>query len=129
MKRILVIRYKKSIGDTIIGTTLCESIKKKYPNSQVDYLVYENLTELFYSHRTIDNVLTLNRKSGVKEYLKLLKKIRKNKYDIVIDCRTLFLTAMFSFFQEQDRGSENIISIYNIFIRTVYVVLKEKKIK
>lgn len=98
MKRILVIRYKKSIGDTIIGTALCESLKKKYPDSQVDYLVYENLTELFYNHRSIDNVLTLNRKSGVKGYLKLLKKIRKNKYDIVIDCRTLFLTAMFSFF-------------------------------
>ena len=55
MKKILVIRYKKSVGDTIIGTTLCESIKKKYPDARVDYLVYENLTEIFYnqlSHHT-----------------------------------------------------------------------------
>ena len=57
MKKILVIRYKKSVGDTIIGTTLCESIKKKYPDARVDYLVYENLKEIFYNHRAIDNVL------------------------------------------------------------------------
>ena len=56
MKKILVIRYKKSVGDTIIGTTLCESIKKKYPDARVDYLVYENLKEIFYNHRAIDNV-------------------------------------------------------------------------
>lgn len=66
MKKILVIRYKKSVGDTIIGTTLCESIKKKYPDARVDYLVYENLTEIFYNHRAIDNVLTLDRKAGLK---------------------------------------------------------------
>ena len=63
MKKILVIRYKKSVGDTIIGTTLCESIKKKYPDARVDYLVYENLKEIFYNHRAIDNVLTLDRKA------------------------------------------------------------------
>ena len=66
MKKILVIRYKKSVGDTIIGTTLCESIKKKYPDARVDYLVYENLKEIFYNHRAIDNVLTLDRKAGLK---------------------------------------------------------------
>ena len=42
MKKILVIRYKKSVGDTIIGTTLCESIKKKYPDARVDYTRNEN---------------------------------------------------------------------------------------
>ena len=96
MKKILVIRYKKSIGDTIIGTALCESLKKKYPDSQVDYLVYENLTELFYNHRSIDNVLTLDRKAGIKGWFETLKKIRKNKYDIVIDCRTIVMTSLLS---------------------------------
>ena len=70
MKKILVIRYKKSVGDTIIGTTLCESIKKKYPDARVDYLVYENLKEIFYNHRAIDNVLTLDRKAGLKGWFK-----------------------------------------------------------
>jgi|GEM_PF-4163521 len=28
MKKILVIRYKKSVGDTIIGTTLKEKISR-----------------------------------------------------------------------------------------------------
>ena len=98
MKKILVIRYKKSVGDTIIGTTLCESIKKKYPDVRVDYLVYENLTEIFYNHRAIDNVLTLDRKSGVKGWFETLKEIRKNRYDVVIDCRTIVMTSLLSLF-------------------------------
>lgn len=98
MKKILVIRYKKSVGDTIIGTTLCESLKKKFPDARVDYLVYENLTELFLNHKAIDNVLTLNRKAGIKGYFKTLREIRKNKYDIIIDCRTIVITALLSLF-------------------------------
>ena len=98
MKKILVIRYKKSVGDTIIGTTLCESIKKKYPDARVDYLVYENLKEIFYNHRAIDNVLTLDRKAGLKGWFKTLGEIRRNKYDVIIDCRTIVITALLSFF-------------------------------
>lgn len=116
MKRILVIRYKKSVGDTIIGTALCESLKKKYPDSQVDYLVYENLTKLFYNHRSIDNVLTLDRKAGIKGWFETLKKIRKNKYDIVVDCRTIFVTAIFSFLS----GAKQRIGKYHKYLQYFY---------
>lgn len=92
MKKFLVIRYKKSVGDTIIGTTLCEDLKKKYPDSEVHYLVYENLTELFLNHKYIDKVLTLDRKKGAKDYMRLLGDIRREKYDAVVDCRSIPLT-------------------------------------
>lgn len=96
--KILVVRYKKSVGDTIIGTTLCESLKKKFPDAKVDYLVYENLTAAFLNHRAIDEVLTLDRKAGLKGYFRTLMQIRKNKYDVVIDCRSIVITAMLSLF-------------------------------
>lgn len=98
VKKILVIRYKKSVGDTIIGSTLCESIKKYFPNEEVlvDFLVYENLVDLFKGHKYINQVLTLNRKNGVKGFLTLIKEIRKNKYDIVVDCRCIPQTVLLS---------------------------------
>lgn len=98
MKKILVIRYKKSVGDTIIGTTLCESLKKKYPESEVHYLVYENLTELFLNHKYIDKVLTMDRKKGFKDYLRLMFQIRKEKYDAVVDCRSTAITMFLIMF-------------------------------
>lgn len=100
MKKILVIRYKKSVGDTIIGSTLCESIKKYFPNEEVlvDFLVYENLLDLFKGHEYINQVLTLNRKDGIKGFWTLIKEIRKNKYDIVVDCRCIPQTVLLSIF-------------------------------
>lgn len=101
--KYLVICYKKSVGDTIIRTTLCDSIKKKYPDSEVHYLVYKHLAELLKEHKTIDKVISFKKESGIKgifQYFKFLKEIRKNKYDIVIDCRSIFITAMITFFSK-----------------------------
>lgn len=99
MKRVLVIRYKKSVGDTVIGSTLCESIQKYFSDDKVlvDFLVYEHLTKLFEEHKSIHQVLTLNRKEGLKGFWKLLRTIRKNKYDIVIDCRCIPQTTLLTF--------------------------------
>lgn len=116
MKKFLIIRYKKSVGDTIIGTTLCEDLKKKYPDSEVHYLVYENLTELFLNHKYIDKVLTLNRKEGAKGYLKLLRQIRKEKYYAVIDCRSIPLTLYLTIFS----GAEIKIGKYKKYRHIFY---------
>ena len=116
MKKFLVIRYKKSVGDTIIGTTLCEDLKKKYPDSEVHYLVYENLTELFLNHKYIYKVLTLNRKEGAKGYLKLLRQIRKEKYYAVIDCRSIPLTLYLTIFS----GAEIKIGKYKKYRHIFY---------
>jgi len=40
MKKILVIQNKR-IGDVLIASLIATNIKKIYPNSRVDYLVYD----------------------------------------------------------------------------------------
>ena len=97
-KKILIIRNKKSVGDTILATTLCDSLKKQSPQNIVHFLVYENLSSLFEKHRSIDEVITFDRKKGIRGYVSILKKIRKEKYDAVIDFRSSGITMCLTLF-------------------------------
>ena len=55
---ILVIRFKR-IGDAILSLPLCHSLKLTFPNSKVDFVLYEEVSPLFEGHPYIDNVITI----------------------------------------------------------------------
>jgi len=98
--KILVIQ-QKMIGDVLVSSILCENLKLKYPNAQIDYMIYESTLPVIEGNKYIDNfVIFTNRHRNNKiEFLKLLFQIRKKKYDIVIDAYSKlesWLTVLFS---------------------------------
>ncbi|WP_290859849.1 glycosyltransferase family 9 protein [Flavobacterium sp.] len=86
MKKILVIQ-QKMIGDVLLSSILCNSLRKAYPTAQIDYLVHENTVPVLENNPNIDNIIrfTEKHKSSRRAFLKLGKKIRAEKYDILID--------------------------------------------
>lgn len=84
--KILVIQ-KKRIGDVLTSTVIFEAIKKKYPDSELHYLIYENALAVVKNNIYIDNVIILNKeiKKSKSKFLKFLWSIRQQKYDVVID--------------------------------------------
>jgi ADP-heptose:LPS heptosyltransferase len=86
--KILVIQQKR-IGDVLLGTVICNQLRKMYPDAQIDYMVYAFTREMAENNPNIDNIIIFNdsdRKAG--NLLKFAWKIRKAKYDIVIDAYT-----------------------------------------
>ena len=84
--KILVIQ-QKMIGDVLVSSILCNNLRIAYPDAQIDYLVYESTVAVLEGNTAISNLILYNksyRKSRIK-ILKLGLKIRKEKYDIVID--------------------------------------------
>lgn len=84
--KILVIQ-QKMIGDVLVSSILCNNLRIAYPDAQIDYLVYESTVAVLEGNTAISNLILYNkshRKSRIK-FLKLALKIRKEKYDIVID--------------------------------------------
>ncbi len=86
MKKILVIQNKR-IGDVLIVSIIAKNIKQLYPNSIVDYLVYDYTTGVIENNPHIDNIISVNDKELKKtqHLFKLILKIRKHKYDIIFD--------------------------------------------
>lgn len=84
--KILVIQ-QKMIGDVLVSSILCDNLRKAYPKAQIDYMVYESTIAVLQGNTSFDNLILFQEKhqNSKWEYFKLLKSIRAEKYDIVID--------------------------------------------
>ena len=87
--RILVIRFKW-IGDVMLTSVLCNSLKKSFPDSTVDYLMHEAAASLFDDHPFIDNVIGLSTKQHKNplRYLATLVTLGRTPYDLIIDAQS-----------------------------------------
>lgn len=97
MKRILLIQTA-FIGDVILATPVIAELNRIYPNVLLDVLVRKGNESLLANNPKVHSVLCLNKKQGKFSSLsRLLKTIRKNKYDEVINLHRFgssgFLTA------------------------------------
>jgi lipopolysaccharide heptosyltransferase II len=81
IKKILCIK-PRGIGDIILSTIVLENIKSALPHSEIHYLVEDFAKRVVKQNPLVRKVLTFNKKDFV---LKVLKKVRAEKYDLVID--------------------------------------------
>ena len=58
MKKILVIQNKR-IGDVLIASLIAANIKQIFPNSQVDYFVYDYTTGVIKNNPNIDKIIPI----------------------------------------------------------------------
>jgi heptosyltransferase-2 len=97
--KILVIRFYY-LGDTILTSVLCNSLKHSFKDAQVDYLTYAPFGELFEHNPSIDTVISISqeqRRNPLK-YLQTAWKIASNKYDIIIDAQGSSKSGFISLF-------------------------------
>ena len=97
--KILVVRFKQ-IGDAVLASPICSSLKKTYPDSEIDYVVYEHISPLFENHPSIDNVISITKdeQKNPFKYLSKVWKVTRKKYDIVIDIMSTPKSEVFTLF-------------------------------
>ena len=120
----LLIIQQKMIGDVLITSILCNNLRKAYPNAQIDYMVYKSTSAILDGNKSISNLILFEEKHRTSkfEFLKFLIKIRKTKYDVVIDAYTKiesFLPVIFS-------GAKTKISFYKKYRSLIFNKLVEK---
>lgn len=108
--KILLVRFQR-IGDAILASPLCNSLKKSFPNSQIDYVLYEPATPLFLHHPYIDKVICISKQEqkNIFAYIRRVWEITREKYDIVIDIMSTPKSELFTLFS---LGSEYRIGRY-----------------
>lgn len=84
--KILVIQ-KKKIGDVLISSIILEALKKKFPNSELHYLVNLNTIAVVENNPFIDKIVKFDYFANKKltTLFKFLLQIKRSKYDMVID--------------------------------------------
>ncbi len=84
LSKILIIRLS-SIGDIILASPLIRCIRAKYPDSQIDFLVRKDYSELVSYNKNLSNVIEFDIKSGSRGLNELASNINKAGYDVILD--------------------------------------------
>ncbi len=81
-KKILIIRLS-SLGDILLCTPLIRSIKKKNPDSQIDFILRESYEDLLKLNLYITNIYKYDESGYVVQ--SLINSVISEKYDLIID--------------------------------------------
>jgi heptosyltransferase-2 len=124
----------KMIGDVLITSVIFEELKQKFPTAELHFIVNKNTTPVLENNPFIDQIIILdsNNEKGFLGFMKQMKRIRNEKYDIIIDSYSKLKTALFCKFS----GAKKTLSFnkkYSHFfytdtiIRTKYSISKATK--
>lgn len=99
MKKILVIQLKQ-IGDVLLSSPICNTLKKNFPDYTIDYIIYDYTFGVVENNPNIDNVIKITSKerNSKLEFFKFLFKL--NKYDICINIQGKLEGALISCFSK-----------------------------
>jgi len=98
LQKILIIQTA-FIGDVVLATPLIEKLHVFFPDMQIDFLLRKDNEQLLTGHPYIHEVLIWDKKKNKQKNLfGILKQIRKNKYDKVINVQRFFATGFLTVF-------------------------------
>lgn len=98
MQKFLIIQTA-FIGDVVLATGIAEKIHQHNPQAQIDFLVRKGNESLLTNHPFIHEVLIWNKKEKKwKNLFSILKRIRKNKYDKVVNLQRFGSTGLLTAF-------------------------------
>ncbi len=102
--KILVIQLKM-IGDVLISSMICNNLRKRFPDAQIDYLIYPFTKPVVENNPNIDRMILFPdaaRESKI-ELLKFVSAIHKSRYDIVIDAYSKLESCLVTMFSGAER--------------------------
>lgn len=94
--KILVIK-PSSLGDVIHGLRVMKQVHSFSPDTKIDWVIKEELTEILLACGFVHDVFHYKRGGGLKLYLKLIQEIRRERYDYILDLQGLLRSGIITF--------------------------------
>ncbi|MDE2058954.1 MAG: glycosyltransferase family 9 protein [candidate division NC10 bacterium] len=104
--RILIIK-PSSIGDVVNALPFLSSLRRRYPDRYIAWLVEEEAAELLLGHPLLDRVIVSGRRrwgramrtpfrgpAALREAASLIAELRQGRYDLVVDLQGLLKSAL-----------------------------------
>lgn len=93
LRSILIIQTA-FIGDVILATALIGSLKEKFPDASIDFLVRKGNEGLIAGNPQIRECIVFDKSKKYKNLMALIGKIRSSRYDYVINVQRFFTTGL-----------------------------------
>ena len=93
IQRLLIIK-PSSMGDIIHGLLVAEAIQAQLPEVLIDWVVRREFAELVEAASVIDRTYIFERSAGVGGFVRLIREVRTQRYDAVLDLQGLARTGI-----------------------------------
>ncbi len=93
MTELLIIK-PSSLGDIVQGLQVATSLKAQRENLRISWIVREMFAPLVRACEAVDRVYVFERAGGAKGFLRLMREVRKAKFDYVFDMQGLLRTGL-----------------------------------
>lgn len=98
MQKFLVIQTA-FIGDVVLATAILEKLHAYFPEARIDFLVRKGNEGLLKDHPWLHETLIWDKKQNkLKNLWAMTRRIRREKYDVVINVQRFFATGMLTTF-------------------------------
>lgn len=106
------------IGDVLTSSILFKAIKDEYPNAELHYLINTHTFSVVENNPFIDKFIFFTKKaeSNKKEFYRLIKSVKKEKFDVVIDVYSKLSSNIITLFS----GAKTKISYYKYYTTSIY---------
>jgi heptosyltransferase-1 len=100
-KNILIIK-PSSLGDIVLGLPALSALRRSFPDARISWLVRPEFAQLLKNHPYLNEVVLFDRRflgkalfnpRALNSLIALVRRLRKSKFDAVIDLQGLFRTA------------------------------------
>jgi len=93
MTELLIIK-PSSLGDIVHGLQLATSLKAQVDGLRISWIVADIFAPIVRACGAVDHVYVFERKGGAKGFLKLMREVRKTKFDYAFDLQGLLRTGL-----------------------------------
>ena len=93
MTELLIIK-PSSLGDIVHGLQLATSLKAQCEGLRISWIVTDIFAPIVRACEAVDHVYAFDRKGGASGFLKLMREVRKTKFDYAFDLQGLLRTGL-----------------------------------
>ena len=102
-KRRILIILLGALGDVVRGLAVVNAIKQSDPSCHITWLVEPASSGVVSLHPGVDEVLTFQRKEGVRGVLALRKALSARTFDVTLDMQRHLKSGLFSWLSRSPR--------------------------
>lgn len=95
-KKILIIKLRE-IGDTVLATPAIKAIRRSFPDCFLSIVVPKTSSGVLFNNPHLDEIVSYDRKRSIRDYLSLIWRLRKRKFDLAINLHASHRSALIAY--------------------------------
>jgi heptosyltransferase I len=92
-RRICVIK-PSALGDVVQALPVLPALRRRFPRARISWVISCSLAPLLEGHPDLDEIISFERRGSFGDWRKLLTRLRRSRFDLVLDLQGLLRSGM-----------------------------------